>query len=300
LTFRHDNINKPDILSHPYDIRDLPLIVECDIELWVKGSQIGGSLMSSKKLGGTIGLAAVLGWSISVLGCCEAEQEKVAEIEWQMTALESRIALLEFVESEAKTCKSNLESAKTELGKLGQQENLIEKRRVTVKKLLNKFKKIIEAGDLSVRVRRGRMVLELPSAVLFQSGEVDLSDKGKETLDSVAQVLDEIRDRKFQVAGHTDNVPVSEDNPYGNNWHLSTARSVQVVMYLKQKGVNPRNLSAAGYAQFQPVWKNKTERGKARNRRIEITLMPNLAELPDLTRLEKTLGLADTTARGEK
>ena len=147
------------------------------------------------------------------------------------------------------------------------------KRQKTVKRLLDKLKGIIEAGELSVRVRRGRMVLELPSAVLFESGKADLSDKGKKTLDSVAEVLKEIRDREFQVAGHTDKDPLSEDSPYDTNWHLSTARAVAVVLYLREKGMSPRNLSAAGYARFQPVASNKTNEGRAKNRRIDILIM---------------------------
>ncbi len=168
------------------------------------------------------------------------------------------------------------------------------KRQETVKRLLDKLKGIIETGDLSVRIRRGRMVLELPSAVMFESGKAELSDKGKKTLNKVAEVLKEIKDRDLQVAGHTDKDRLSEKSAYETNWHLSTARAVAVVIYLREKGVSPKRLSAAGYARYQPVASNKTKRGKARNRRIEITLVPNLDELPDLSRLEKKLGLADT------
>ncbi len=233
-------------------------------------------------------------------GCCEKEQKRALELEQQVmkreaekASLRASIAGLQFSEADAKACQTDLDGVKAELSKLGKQESLIEKRNATVRGLLDKLKQVIESGDLAVRVRRGRMVLELPSAVLFQSGSAELSEKGKETLDSVTAVLKEIKDRKFQVAGHTDNVPIGNDNPFENNWHLSTARAVQVVMYMDEKGMNPRSLSAAGYSQFQPVRPNKSKKGKARNRRIEITLMPNLAELPDLSALEKNLGLGE-------
>ena len=233
-------------------------------------------------------------------GCCKDEKKKAADLESKVTAMESeittlktRISTLEPLEKELEACNTSLEDSKSQLGKQTKQQELMETQQKTIKRLLDKLKGVIEAGELSVRIRQGRMVIELPSAVLFASGKADLSDKGKGTLDSVAEVLKEIKDRKFQVAGHTDNVPVSEGNPFGSNWHLSTARAIAVVEYLRTKGLNPRNLSAAGYAQFQPLAKNNSPQGKARNRRIEITLMPNLAELPDLSRMEKKLGLVD-------
>ncbi|MBN2719339.1 MAG: OmpA family protein [Deltaproteobacteria bacterium] len=172
-------------------------------------------------------------------------------------------------------------------------QELSKERLDTVKDILDQLKSIIEAGDLKVRIKRGKMTLELPTAILFDSGKADLSDKGKETLASVAGVLKKIGDREFQVAGHTDNVKVSEANPFGDNWHLSTARAISVVLFLQDKGVKPRQLSAAGYAQYQPTSPNKGKKGKARNRRIEITLMPNLRELPDLTEIEEQFGLKE-------
>jgi chemotaxis protein MotB len=172
-------------------------------------------------------------------------------------------------------------------------QTLSKERLATIKDILDQLKAIIESGDLKVRMHRGKMTMELPSAVLFESGKAELSDKGKETLKSVADVLKKIQGREFQVAGHTDNVRVSEGNPYGDNWHLSTARAISVVLFLKDSGVSPKQLSAAGYAQYQPTAPNKGKRGKARNRRIEITLMPNLKELPDLSEIEEEFGLKE-------
>lgn len=170
----------------------------------------------------------------------------------------------------------------------------------TIRKILEKLKMNIESGDLKVRVKRGKMALEMPSAILFESGKADLSEKGEETLKSVAKALKGVSGREFQVAGHTDNVKVSEDNPYGNNWQLSSARAISVVLFLKKSGINPRQLSAAGYAQYQPAAANKSKRGKARNRRIEITLLPKLKELPDLSELEKEFGLKESDVQQEE
>ncbi len=155
--------------------------------------------------------------------------------------------------------------------------------------MLEKFKALIEGGKLKVKIKGGKMMLELPSAILFESGKADLSEMGKATLSEVAAVLVDIPDREFQVAGHTDNVPI-KSNKFPSNWELSTARAVEVVKFLQAMGVQPTSLSAAGYAEYKPSVGNDTEDGKAQNRRIEIILMPNLDELPDLSSLESELG----------
>jgi chemotaxis protein MotB len=159
----------------------------------------------------------------------------------------------------------------------------------TLKGMLEKFKSMIEAGKLKVKVKNGKMILELPSAILFPSGVAVLSDEGTAVLAQVADVLKGIKGREFQVAGHTDNVPI-KSKKFKSNWELSTERAVSVVSFLQDKGVNAKNLSAAGYSEYQPTASNDKEDGKAQNRRIEITLMPNLDELPDLSDLEKEIG----------
>jgi chemotaxis protein MotB len=168
------------------------------------------------------------------------------------------------------------------------QQEQAKRRLETLKKMLAKFKNLIAGGKLNVRIRRGKLTLELPSAILFPSGSAVLSKDGKETLAEVAAVLATIKKREFQVAGHTDNVPITNSN-FASNWELSTARAVSVVKYMQEKGVSPENLSASGYSEYQPTASNKTADGKQLNRRIEIILMPNLDELPDLSALEKEI-----------
>jgi chemotaxis protein MotB len=75
------------------------------------------------------------------------------------------------------------------------------------------------------------------------------------------------------VAGHTDDNPIKSAK-FPSNWELSAARSVAVVKFLQDEGVPPGNLSAAGFAAFQPVYSNKFKGGRQGNRRIEITLLP--------------------------
>jgi chemotaxis protein MotB len=155
----------------------------------------------------------------------------------------------------------------------------------TFRNMVEKFRKMIESGKLRVRIQRGRMVVELSENILFDSGKADLKKEGQTALTEVAGVLASIPDRDFQIAGHTDNVPIKSAK-FPSNWELSTARGVTVARYLAAGGVSPQRLSAAGYADSQAIASNDTPEGRAQNRRIEIVLMPNLDELPDMSALE--------------
>jgi chemotaxis protein MotB len=88
----------------------------------------------------------------------------------------------------------------------------------------------------------------------------------------VGKALVEMKDKQVWVQGHTDNVPVREDNEkFSSNWELSAARALTVVHYLQEEsGVNPRRLAAAAFGSHRPVSRKK----KAKNRRIEIVLFP--------------------------
>lgn len=148
------------------------------------------------------------------------------------------------------------------------------------------FQKMVDSGRLKVSLRRGRMIVELPAQVLFPSGSADLTEEGEKALKEVASVLRKIRDKRFIVGGHTDNVPVNTEQ-FPSNWELSAARAVHVTRALVAAGVNPRRVVATGYAQYDPVATNKSTRGRQINRRIEIVLEPKLKELPGIDKEDK-------------
>ncbi len=220
----------------------------------------------------------------------EAELDKLggdkAALSAKFSDAQSNLAA---AQADLEATMADLEAKQKLIEEMKKKEAAAQKRLGTLKNMLGKFKAMIESGKLKVKVKNGKMVLELPSAILFPSGKAALSEEGQATLGEVASVLSTIPDREFQVAGHTDNVPLGKGSKFKSNWELSTARAVAVVSYLQEMGVTPTSLSAAGYSEYQPATKNDSEEGKAQNRRIEITLMPNLDELPDLSDLEKEL-----------
>jgi chemotaxis protein MotB len=184
--------------------------------------------------------------------------------------------------------EARIAELESQLQELAEARKLAQQRLAMFQDLLEQFGELIESGKLSVKIKDGKMMLEMPGDVLFPSGSAMLSSEGKKVLTEVAKVLANISEREFMVAGHTDTDPIT-GGPYDDNWELSTQRALGVVRFLEEKGVAPSSLSAAGFSKFQPETGNSSEEGKAQNRRVEIIIMPNLSELPDMSELEKLL-----------
>lgn len=179
---------------------------------------------------------------------------------------------------------TDLAATREREARLRQEQEAQKARMAKYRKVIEKFQSLVTSGKLKIRIVRGRMVVEMSSNILFPSGKSELLDEGKTALAELSRILTTINDRDFQVAGHTDNVPINSPK-FKSNWELSTARAVTVVKFLQENNVDPNRLSASGYAEYQPAASNDSEDGKQQNRRIEIVLMPNLDELPDLSGL---------------
>ncbi len=147
---------------------------------------------------------------------------------------------------------------------------------------------------LNVTVRNNRMVIQLPGDVLFDSGRETLKKEGEEILAKVADVIRNdqgLSGRTFQVAGHTDNAPLSGGR-FKDNWGLSVMRAREVLTFLvapaqggKGGGLSPAKWSAAGFGDTDPVKGNDTPEGKQANRRCELVVVPNVEEMLDLNTL---------------
>ncbi len=153
--------------------------------------------------------------------------------------------------------------------------------RHTYEELVGALEEEIERGELTISNLEGKLTVNLLNQILFASGETRLRDEGKKVLRSLGDVLARFPDRALQIAGHTDNVPISSNlkERYPTNWELSTARATSVIHFLQQEvGLPGDRLIAAGFSQYQPVAPNDTTEGRSRNRRIEILLVPFAAE----------------------
>jgi chemotaxis protein MotB len=185
------------------------------------------------------------------------------------------------LETERQGLGGELEQANKRMEELRKAQAQAEARAAQFRKLVTQFKSLTDAGKLQVEIRENRMIVRLGDKILFDPGKTDLKPEGKEALTQVAAVLKEIPNRNYQVAGHTDNVPIKSKR-FRSNWDLSTARAVEVTNYMIGAGMEPKRVSAAGYADQSPVVANDSPENMAKNRRIEITLVPNLDDLPPI------------------
>lgn len=129
-------------------------------------------------------------------------------------------------------------------------------------------------SDLSVSEKNGKIYVSLSQNLLFARGSDDIDWKGKKAIIQVAQVLKNNPDISINVEGHTD-----ADGSADRNWDLSVARATAVVKVLTGQGVDPKRIYASGRALYDPVSPNSSADSKAKNRRTEIILTPNLDEL---------------------
>jgi chemotaxis protein MotB len=199
--------------------------------------------------------------------------KRIADLEAQLKDVKEQLAIAEG--------KATTDEEKAQLEELKRFRAEAEARQKLMDDLVAKFKKLIDTGKLKVVVRRGRLVLQLHNEVLFDPAKAEIKPAGKAALTEIAATLKTVTGRKFQIAGHTDAIPI-KSKEFPSNWELSTARALEVLRLLVSLGVNPAALSAAGYGPYDPVGNNNTGVGQALNRRIEITLVPDLGELAKL------------------
>ncbi len=212
-----------------------------------------------------------------------AEQAKVAKLEQEKSALIAEKANLLKDQSSLQSSVQELETALQELEK---RKREAEARIAEYRSLLDRFKPLMDAGRLRVKIADGRMVVELATDVLFDSGKATLSDEGKEAVAEVAALLAAIPEKRYQVEGHTDDVPIKNAR-FPSNWELAWARANTVVQTMIDAGMPPTRVSGASFGEFKPTTSNETDEGKRANRRIEIVLVPDLTSLPGFEELKK-------------
>ena len=142
------------------------------------------------------------------------------------------------------------------------------------------------AGDLrnaevgapvDVTQQDGSVILTSSADYMFPSGGWQIPSDSP-VLDRMVPILSKLQNTKIVVTGYTDNTPVGpqlQGMGIANNVDLSTKRAQSVANYLASHGVNPNLLSAQGMGDSNPVVSNDTPQGRAKNRRVTITLTGN-------------------------
>ena len=282
----HDVAQQPSEheLSQDDFVHEPPLVHEPESEFRPRRSNLGLYVLSMLLSGAAAGLG-IYAWQL----VNEKDQLKsdVAKLEHVRDETQARVAQLvaQNDESQARSVQSDAEreqlrtalaAANTQLEQLQAYSAATKEQLAEFQALRTKFQRMIDSGALDITFRRGRMIVEMPAAVLFDSGSNELSSAGRETVITVAKILRSVPKHRFLVGGHTDNVPVVKQ--YSSNWELSAARAVQVTEMLTKHGVSPKRVAAAGYSEFDPIATNGSDAGRQKNRRIEIILEPQVEQ----------------------
>lgn len=146
-------------------------------------------------------------------------------------------------------------------------------------KVLNALKGF-EGSGLNVYEKDGKVYVSMDDKLLFASGSWNLNDRGLNAIKELAKVLENEPDITVLIEGHTDNVPYRGSGQIKDNWDLSVMRATSVVKALLQNGnISPVRLSASGRSEYLPLDEANTPEARAKNRRTEIILTPNLDQL---------------------
>jgi len=125
---------------------------------------------------------------------------------------------------------------------------------------------------MDISTDRTKIVIRIPGGSLFEPGNADLNlNKSKPVLDEIVRLLDTYPRYRISIQGHTDDSPIFTDR-FPSNWELSSARATAVLRYFIDKNIDPKRLTATGYADIFPIASNNSELGQATNRRVEFVL----------------------------
>lgn len=210
-------------------------------------------------------------------GKYDLKVKEVDDLTAQKAGLDEQISKLNADVEALKKEKSGLETKISDLTPKAQKAEQLEKATQTYQDLTKKLEKEIQEGKVQITEMKNRLTMTMVDKILFPSGSAEISKEGKSVIDKVVPILKEMKDKRIQVEGHTDNVQIvsSLKKRFPTNWELSTARATEVARYLQESGgIDPKLLSATGYSEYQPVASNDTDEGKHKNRRIEIVLLP--------------------------
>jgi chemotaxis protein MotB len=184
---------------------------------------------------------------------------------------------------ELETAQANLAARERRLQEV---EDAMARRDAAVKALRDKLQNALlgfNKSGLSVNVKDGKVYVSLTDKLLFNSGSIEIDERGKEALTELAKVLETQADINILVEGHTDNMKVTNLGQIKDNWDLSVLRSTAVVRFLTEnQKLDPNRVTASGRGEIMPVEKLNTAEARSKNRRIEIILTPKLDVLYNL------------------
>ena len=134
-------------------------------------------------------------------------------------------------------------------------------------------------GKFDISLTQEGLLLTIRDNVLFESGVADVRQEDLTTAKEISELLVMDIPREIIISGHTDNVPIKNAR-FQSNWELSVMRAVNFMkIILENDALDPGLFSAKGFGEFQPIAANDNAEGKAKNRRVEVLILPQ-TEMP--------------------
>lgn len=261
---------------------------------------LGGCVPKGKYLELESALAAEKADHAADVGAKDAElaelQDTIGSLQGRIKALEGEIALREkrLTEMQGKNAAmlkdrgamaAEVSQMREALKELERRKAAADARLAEFRDLIERFRSLIDSGTLQVKIKNGRMLVEMATDVLFASGSATLSKDGQDALTEVSHILASIPNRSFQVEGHTDDDPI-RTAAIPSNWFLASKRALNVVDHMLSNGMPGDRISGASFGEHRPVVPNDSPENKAKNRRIEIVVVPDLSQLPGYEELQ--------------
>lgn len=192
----------------------------------------------------------------------QAKEDRLNQLEKELNARERVLEEKEIRINELESILANKEEAT----------------RLLKEKIASALRGFADKG-ISVEEKNGRIYVSMEANLLFPSAKTTINPEGKQALIDLAKILEDQTDIDILVEGHTDADPMHSNSHPKDNWELSVLRATSVVkLMLENSKMDPKRITAAGRSEFHPV----DPANKAKNRRIEIIITPDLSELFDL------------------
>ncbi|MFD0590548.1 flagellar motor protein MotB [Paenibacillus sp. GCM10027627] len=156
-------------------------------------------------------------------------------------------------------------------------QELIKREQAELEDLKKKIDAYIDknglTSDLETKLNMSQLLITISDNALFSPGQATVKPEAKQLATAIGKMLHQYPNYDIIVAGHTDNTPVNR-HEFNSNWDLSSIRAVRFMdIMLENKDLNPKRFSAIGYGEYHPVADNKTAEGKAKNRRVEVSIL---------------------------
>jgi chemotaxis protein MotB len=145
--------------------------------------------------------------------------------------------------------------------------------------IVSELQSQIQNKEVTIVELEEKLSITFLDRVLFKSGRATITSEGRDILRRVGDILTKVRDKQIRVVGHTDNKAILPEyrNKFPSNWELSAARAGAVVRYFqKEIGLDPKNMEAVGRSFYEPIASNRTEEGRAQNRRVNVIIAPKI------------------------